>query len=314
MDKLIESADAHPGFWRRLGAFVIDATILGIVGALIGFAAFDLLAGLGEWARLLGLGLATVYFGAFGSKMLGGSTPAQRLLKLRVVSLEGGQISLGRSLVRGLVLVAPMACNGIELTLTPANLVVVAFAGVTLFGLGLAQLYLLIFNRPTRRLAHDLLTGTAVVRSDRTAAPGTSGWTTHVRVAIGIVGGVAVIMTGLTAYALTQLPRPLAEMMSALGAVNALPEVQSSTIADSSTVMITTRSGRTVSRNLVLNARLKAWPADPKAEARKLGKALVARHPPAPDQNVVVNIRYGFNMGIASSWRSYSETFSDLSH
>jgi hypothetical protein len=27
-----------------------------------------------------------------------------------------------------------------------------------------------------------------------------------------------------------------------------------------------------------------------------------------------VNIRYGFNMGIASSWRSYSETFSDLTH
>ena len=313
MDTLTESAGAHAGFWRRLGAFVIDTTILGIVGTLIGLAAFDRLAGLGEWTRLLGLGLATAYFGAFGSKMLGGRTPAQRMLKLRVVSLEGEQISLGRSLVRGLVLVAPMACNGIELTLTPASLVVAAFAGVTLFGLGLAQLYLLIFNRPTRRLAHDLLTGTAVVRSDRTAAPGTSGGTTHVRVAIGIVGGVAVIITGLTVYSLTQLPRPLAEMMSALGAVNALPEVQSSTIADSSTVMIAARSGRTVSRNLVLNARLKAWPADTRAQARKLGKALVARHPPAQDQNVVVNIRYGYNMGIASSWRSYSETFSDLS-
>jgi hypothetical protein len=65
---------------------------------------------------------------------------------------------------------------------------------------------------------------------------------------------------------------------------------------------------------LPLETQPLAGPADPKAEARKLGKALVARHPPAPDQNVVVNIRYGFNMGIASGWRSYSETFSDLTH
>ena len=46
------------GFWRRVAAFAVDALLLGCVGLLLGWLAFDALAALGGWGRLVGFALA----------------------------------------------------------------------------------------------------------------------------------------------------------------------------------------------------------------------------------------------------------------
>jgi len=303
---------AWAGFWRRLGAFLVDWVLVGVAGYLMGAAAFDALATMEVGDRLVGLALAVAYFGVLGSRIGGGQTLGKRAFNLRVAALDGGGLPLPRALLRALVLSLPFVVNGVGLRANGGLLVYVAgiLAATALFGLGLAQLYLLAFNRPSRRLAHDLAAGSVVLRADGAVTDVPAG-PTHGRIAIGIVATSFLLTAGSTVYSSSVSPGLLTRLRPSLSAVENLPEVMAATVAETKTAFSATGQPWATSRALVINVRLKAWPRDPYFEARRLAGAALAHYQPAVGQSVFVTLRYGFDLGFASNWRSYS---TDIDH
>jgi uncharacterized RDD family membrane protein YckC len=93
-------------FWFRLGGFVVDSVILGLVGQLIGFAVSVFVVG---WLISVAFGIVYhVYFIASPS----GQTPGMRVFKTRAISaIPDGRIDLGAALIRYVVgLLSGIAC------------------------------------------------------------------------------------------------------------------------------------------------------------------------------------------------------------
>ena len=308
---------AWAGFWPRVFAFIIDGVIMGVAGALIGFFAFDRLAGLGSWARLIGLAIGLLYFGLLAGPVGRGQTLGMRALKLRVVRLDGRPLDLAGAVGRAAVLVAPFILNNIELGSADSLVVKVwlAFAVFAIFGIGLAQLYLLLFAGPDRRLLHDVLFGTAVVRADVSAAPAAPR-SAHRVVAFSIAGLVLACALVLSVGGLSILPVILpASWQSALTslgepqrAVSALPEVISVSAQSGTTVMAMSGQAPVTTHFLAVRARLREWPSSPDKEADRIARTVLQSYRPEPGQKLTVSLQYGFDMGIASGWRGYTVT------
>jgi uncharacterized RDD family membrane protein YckC len=86
------------GFWRRIGAFLIDSIVLGLAGLGLGLFLEEFFVEIGEWGRLVGFSIALVYFGVMNSTIANGQSLGKRALKLRVVNIESKPISLIRSI------------------------------------------------------------------------------------------------------------------------------------------------------------------------------------------------------------------------
>lgn len=295
-----------PGFWPRIGALVIDWLILGVPAVAIGTVAFDALASLGSAGRLIGLAAGLLYFGLLESRLGGGRSVGKRLLKLQVTGTDGALLSPWRGAVRALVKIAPFIVNGVNLpddgSLAPILIVLVA--AIILFGVGLAQLYLYLFNRPGRRLVHDLLAGSVVVRSGH-APEAAAVAPLHRAVASAIVGGVAVLLVGAALWVKTRPPEILEPLNPMMAAVQALPEVLDAGVMDNTTVMWTAGAGATKNRTLIITARLRRWPSDPDAEMRRVAEAVLRSSRIPAGRRLAINLLYGYELGFASGSRSY---------
>ena len=94
-------------FWYRLGGFLIDAVILGIVGQIIGFVFERNVVAVILIGLAVGIGYS-VYFIGSGS----GQTVGMRVLGIRAIdAATGGRIDYGRAFIRYLVgIVAQLPC------------------------------------------------------------------------------------------------------------------------------------------------------------------------------------------------------------
>jgi uncharacterized RDD family membrane protein YckC len=92
------------GFWSRLLAIGLDCVTLVVAGYALGLLFGDQFAQMGRWGRLVGFGIALVYFGVLNSCVGGGKTLGKRLMGIRVVGEDGRCISTPRSLVRSAIL------------------------------------------------------------------------------------------------------------------------------------------------------------------------------------------------------------------
>jgi uncharacterized RDD family membrane protein YckC len=105
------SPGSYGGFWIRLVAYIIDAILLGIVGAILsvplGVNYSDpnsLTSGAARTSNGIDLVLSFVYFTLLWSYM--GASLGQRLLGMRVVDATTGQpISFGKAALRWLGLI-----------------------------------------------------------------------------------------------------------------------------------------------------------------------------------------------------------------
>jgi uncharacterized RDD family membrane protein YckC/antitoxin (DNA-binding transcriptional repressor) of toxin-antitoxin stability system len=302
-----DNAPLWAGFWRRLGAIAIDSLVVGLIGYLIGLAAYDAMAHLGVFARLIGLVIAVLYFGLFGSAVAGGQTPGKRLFKLRVIGVDGTLLSTGRACGRAFILVLPTMVNGLSSRLDD-GILTFAFAVLTataLFGLGLAQLYLLIFNRPSRRLVHDILFGSVVLRVESQSAEAPVA-AIHRRLAFGLIAACFVASAIVTGAFTIRTPRMFAPQIKTEAGVQALPGVTSVSVVDRAMVMTTSGGGVTHSQTRIVIAKLHDWPVHPEEEAQRIVEAALSNQPLKAGQGLRVTLSYGFDMGIASGWRSYS--------
>ena len=176
----INTADGVPisfppaGLRRRGAAFLIDLVLMGLLmlGVLVAHQYLPQLGDtplgdtpLGTGALLIGLFAIRIgYFPFFETR--GGLSPGKRLLGLRVIDRYGRSLDpvavLGRNLMRELEITIPM---------------IVAFSSLFLgqrVDLGLLWLFVLplvMLIDPERRRLGDLLAGTVVVRSPKTALP-----------------------------------------------------------------------------------------------------------------------------------------------
>lgn len=296
------------GFWRRVGAFFIDCLALGCVGMGLGFLAFDALAALGGWGRLVGFAIATPYLGLMNSRLGGGRTLGKRLLGLRTVGVDGRLLSPARGLVRAALLGLPWFINGA--TVGPDALQVLPLAwGISLaiIGLGLGNLYLLVFNRPSRRGLHDWAAGSAVVREPLAAGADLAapGWRGH-RLVLG-----ALVLAALALPPWLQGlmdAEDVAPMIAMRATVMAQPHVRQAGV----TVGKAWASGAPGPRaQIAVQVFVDAPDVDFQALSLRVAQALIERHPEAAkvDQLAVVVV-YGFDIGIGSIGRTRQEWLS----
>ncbi|GAC1486413.1 MAG: RDD family protein [Candidatus Limnocylindrales bacterium] len=97
---------AKAGFWRRVGAWVIDTVLLTVIGAIV----IGVLSG-GDGARGVSLNglVGLAYYLYFWSHYGHGQTLGMRALSMRVVKTDGGELGLGGALLRYVGLLISMA-------------------------------------------------------------------------------------------------------------------------------------------------------------------------------------------------------------
>jgi uncharacterized RDD family membrane protein YckC len=290
---------AIAGFWGRILALLIDSTVLGMVGIIFGFLFFDQLAGLGVWGRLVGFSIALLYFGLLNSWVGKGQTVGKRIMKIRVVSRDGQFISVARSFMRYSVLGLPYFLNGAmippSILMTPIGVIV----GLLIFGFGGAIVYLYVFNRKSRQSLHDLIAGTYVVRSrlsDELNIPPI--WQGHIYIT-GVYLLLSVILTVVITPLVTSR-EPFADLL----------KVQKS-IQDSGKVhMASVFVGQGAGPNgnvsyFRTHAVLNGEPGSLAEAEREIASIVLREYPDAINKDViVVEIAYGYDIGISSTWRS----------
>ncbi|WP_448660155.1 RDD family protein [Sphingomonas sp. CJ99] len=158
---------------NRAGAFMIDLIIMLLI--LIGFTLLSVLTGFSAAKGAESVVLVIWLLGAFLLRNFyfilfeGGrraATPGKRLLKLRVVSRDGGRLTAGAVVARNMI-------REIELFMALAAIPAAHTDGVSMgvaamlgFGWTLIFLFFPLFNRDRMR-AGDLIAGTWVVESER---------------------------------------------------------------------------------------------------------------------------------------------------
>jgi uncharacterized RDD family membrane protein YckC len=286
------------GIWRRLGAFMIDGVLLGVVGILAGVVFYEDFVRLGGWGRLIGLALVLAYFGLLNSRLGGGQTLGKRLLKIRVVGADGSPLPLPKALLRTVVLAIPWFLNGAPF---PADLLaspLIYVLSLAIFGLGGAILYLLFFNRGTRQSLHDLLVGSFVVNADATTAiEKVPLWRTHAMV-VGAVLAAAALAPFITSRLASQ--EPFAALMKVFNALNAEPGIVRATVSEG-----WTSSGEQDTSYLLINAFLDRPGIEDARLAQRLARVAIANDPTVLDLQIVqVVLIYGYDIGIAAAHRS----------
>jgi uncharacterized RDD family membrane protein YckC len=286
------------GFWRRLLAFILDGLLLGLVGIVLGLLLFDPLARLGGWGRLLGFCVALVYFGVLNSSIARGQTIGKRIMKIQVVDRSGHSISPGRSFLRNAILGAPFFLNGLVIapsaTMSPNGYVIVFI----LFGFGGAIVYLFIFNRRTRQSLHDLVVDTIIIRTTPPGQVVGSIWRPH----LIVVGVLLLVVIGL---------RVAATELSRQSVFPGLLKVERGIQATGNVHMAEVFAGTRVStvggklertKYLRTKAVWKEPPVDIETAANQVASIVLRDYPEALDMDViVVNIAYGYDIGLASA-------------
>ncbi len=181
------------GFWYRFLSSVIDVIVLAVPLIILGFVFSSIAFSLGPWGRLIGYGIIVLYWGYFSSEYGAGQTVGKRLMKTVVVGGDGAFLSVGRSMLRALVLAPILMLNGWSLPIFQ-NPIPRILQSIVAFGGGLVLFYGLVFNKVTRQGAHDLVAGSYVIK----APPPLGGTaprmpTLHKRVILGLLGFAVVI-------------------------------------------------------------------------------------------------------------------------
>jgi uncharacterized RDD family membrane protein YckC len=293
-------ASAYAGPWRRLGAFLIDGVLIGLVGISAGYFLFDVFVGLGAWGRLLGFCVGLAYFGTLNSRIGGGQTLGKRILKIKVTSADGSALSVPRALLRFAVIGTPWFLNGAWFPPGVLESPLLYLLSAVVFGVGLSIVYLFLFNRPTRQSLHDLAVGSIVVPAGSTAP-----------IAMPAPGRVHSIVVGILLAAFVALPfftkglaakEPFAALMQTYEAVSAAPGVVHANVNKG-----WSRSASGETTYLQVTAYLSEPRVDDAEIARRLAGVAIDADPTVVKLNVVqVILVYGYDIGIASAHRSHT--------
>jgi uncharacterized RDD family membrane protein YckC len=297
MNAELTTSPPAAGAWRRLGAFLIDVIALGLAGVSAGYLLFDVFVGLGSWGRLLGFVVALLYFGVLNSRAGNGQTLGKRLLRIKVVGRDGAFLPLPASALRFAVLGTPWFLNGAWFPPAVLSSGLVYLLSAAVFGLGLAILYLFLFNRPTRQSLHDLAVGSRVVASNAVGATPADPLKRAHAITVSVIMVVAAM---LPYFAMRLVSRePFTSLMQVYAAVSAEPGVVHAEVNKS------WPSSSTGTSYLAVTAFLSDSGINDSARASRLARLAIEADPSAMKMEVVqVTLVYGFDIGLASMRRS----------
>lgn len=291
------------GFWRRLGAFIIDVLLLGAIGIVLGLLFSTQFAALGAWGRAVGFIIATAYFGWSESRRGGGRSLGKKVMGLAVVTRTGAALSTPKSVARAAIFCLAYFLNGASLGATAGREWLILFQSVLIIGLVIGVFYLLVFNRRTRQSLHDLAVGAYVVKAGpgMFALPALPVWRGH----FVIVGVTILALSGAGMLLLKQ--HAMAALVATQQAVSALPGIDRVSVVESVNM-----TGETRTHRLLISAFVDAE-ATPDAEVVALQVAQAALNNAAgrdARQEIVVTILSGYDIGIASGsrWESFGHT------
>jgi uncharacterized RDD family membrane protein YckC len=295
--------DPLAGFWRRLGAFAIDGLVLGGIGLVLGLTLSDQFVQLGPWGRLLVFGVALGYFGLLNSQVGGGQTLGKRALGIKVVSSDGGLLSIPRAGLRFLPIGVPWFLNNAQLPAAVSTSVWAHVWTALVFGLGLVVTYLFVFNRVTRQSLHDLWVGSQVVRvSAQGAIASPPIWRVHQAVCGAVIAGVLAVSVYMQTGAETA---SWTGLRSAHEAVSTPAWVSSAHVSEGVAYAATVKSGQSKTSYLNISAQSKAPNVEDVQHAKELAQLALRAYPAAGKQDVIrVVLVHGYDIGIASFWRS----------
>jgi len=150
------------GPFRRLPAYLID---LGIRALILFFASIALLIGLG-WIGAAGIAMGIIlvlwfvlawFYGGLFEALWNGQTPGKRLMRLRVLTVDGQPITATQAVLRNIL----RSVDAFPLVPLPGTEALVPMIPLHLFGLAAAAM-----NDRFQRLG-DLACGTIVVEEER---------------------------------------------------------------------------------------------------------------------------------------------------
>ena len=293
------------GFWSRLLALLVDTILLGAVGHIGGMLLFDFVSQVGVWGRLIGFVVALAYFGVLNSAIGGGQTLGKRLTGIEVVRHDGGHISLPRSLVRYIVFAVPFYLNGLMLPTGMATYSIAMIMGILIFGCGGATVYLYVFNRSTRQTLHDLVVGSYVVKKSVEGEPIGTIYRPHLY-AIGLwfltISVLSLIMMRVSQNDF------FAELRAVQGSIEEIGDVHASAVSAGKGWQVVDNTA-TEWTYYNVTATWKGEPQDVEAAAQSVSSIVLDQIPMSIESAILtVSIRYGYDLGIASSWKS--QTFS----
>ena len=293
--------DAAPvtiaGAWRRLFAFVIDMLVLGAVGVALGLLLHERFAALGAWGRAVGFLVAVAYFGIMESRWGGGSSLGKMMLGLQVVARTGATLGMPAAFGRAAIFCLAYFFNGVSLTTTPGQEWITVIQSVFIGVLIISMFYLLLFNRRTRQSLHDLAVGAYVVkvraRPSAFAVPALPVWRGH----YAIVGAtIAVLSVG---GVLLSKQKTMASLLATQQAISALPDVRSVSVSANVQSIGAGRAHR-----LLIGGIIDASLGDQDGLAATMASIALDTYPEAKaQQQIVVTLTSGYDIGIASSWR-----------
>jgi uncharacterized RDD family membrane protein YckC len=283
------------GFWRRLGALVVDALVLGAIGFPLGLLLGERIAPVGTPARLIGLLVIVPYLGVLGSRVGKGQTLGKRWLGLRVVDANGQPLALPRSFIRATMLALPWIFNGIRFgSLGPVVLVTLWVAGILVFGVGGAIIGTYMLNRRTRQAFHDLVARSYVIQSEDVGLHAPAASTRKPMMAsLAWIGLVASVSTAMVAMAPHRLAKDLPPLLTE--SVLAIPGASSFEIRH-----VTTWGAGHSSTELVVVLWYRGPQEAMKHAARQVVAAMLQHHPDAATTpSLGVTVVRGWDVGVA---------------
>lgn len=307
---MIDGTDAKwiSGFWRRIGAFAIDMIILGIIGIGLGLILEKQFVQLGGWGRFVGFFIALFYFGVLNSRAFGGQTVGKKLVSIRVVDGDDESIDLFRSFARYSVLGVPFFLNGAQFTNDAMASFWIYPISLVIFGGLLSVAYLYIFNRVTRQSLHDLAAGTYVVNAQSEKTNIGAFWRPHLIVvaALLLAGAFLPVFTSKLAQ-----NEPFKDLLSAQAALIEHPSVTYVGVSSGTSTRTSPSDGSETTTYLSARAFLQNDTVSDTELAEQLAAILANSHSNSQQMDVIqIVLTYGYDIGIAYSWASYSHTFS----
>jgi uncharacterized RDD family membrane protein YckC len=298
------------GFWRRIGALFIDTSILGVAGLVLGLFLESFFVQMGGWGRLVGFTIALIYFGVMNSSIAGGQTIGKKALRIRVVDYSNSPISLGKSVIRYFILAIPFSLNGAQFSNEAMLSFLMYPLSLIIYGGLFSILYLYTFNRVTRQSLHDLVVGTYVVNANVEKQELGKVWNVHI-IIVAVLFLAAAVVPAFT----TQLGQsePFKGMLAVQSALSNNPDVAYATISSGWSIFSSTNEGTSTATYVSSQVFLKTDNVNDAELARRLAIIVIANYPEALQKDTIqINLTYGYDIGIASSWSNHAHNFNPL--
>ncbi|BBB92257.1 MAG TPA: RDD family protein [Methylomusa anaerophila] len=286
------------GVWRRLAALFIDSIALGLLGMCLGTIFGQQFALLGALGPLVGFSISACYFGIMNSYYCNGQSIGKKLLKICVVTEDGELISMKRSIVRAVILSA-IVCKGLSFATVPIIGQLIDWIILMIF---FGTVYFYIFNKKTRQGIHDIICGTYVYNVTALNTP-ISATVSKMHY---IICSVVLIVFTLVSY-MTMAASQQNELFSIYKELTKLDGVYAAKVDYMTAKHVFNIKTGVVdgkeSTRLTASVYVHNIPINAEELKDKVARVVLENYPaPQNIQTVMVNVYYGYNIGIASNY------------